>query len=138
MEGLVILVALSIPFIVSGMIGMSIAARKEAEFVGFLLGFFFGPIGWLLAILVDGRPKCHMCQEHISSKASICSHCRTNFFFINDKPVTKEEYLRDQSIKKTESQVEIDSEKQSKIGETPDEFSRIDLGNGRIEYKKNK
>ena len=55
-----------------------IGANKNAGFLGFLLGLFFGPFGILFAALMNGnRKQCPACKSKIHAEATICPHCRT-------------------------------------------------------------
>lgn len=63
-------------WMISGIIGAAIGGAKDAAGAGFLLGLLFGPLGWLLALLPDGRPKCPYCRGRVDRQAWICMHCR--------------------------------------------------------------
>jgi hypothetical protein len=68
--------------VISGLIGMAIANSKGKGGSGFALGFFLGPIGWIVAALLTPNPgalgklKCQFCQEWVSPKATVCPHCQ--------------------------------------------------------------
>lgn len=62
--------------VVSGCIGTAIGHLRNSG--GFWLGFFLGPIGWLLAFLNDGRPQCPACASRFNPGARICPTCRTS------------------------------------------------------------
>ena len=63
-------------WMMSAIIGWRIGKGKEAALAGIVLGFLCGPIGCILAVLVDERPQCRYCGERIDSKTDICSRCR--------------------------------------------------------------
>ena len=73
MEAVVSIVVASI----CACIGMFIGRTRGRGTAGFWLGFFLGPIGWIIALLLprEGR-RCPFCQEVISDTASVCPHCR--------------------------------------------------------------
>ena len=55
--------------------GMFAASRREAIPQGFLLGLFFGPLGVIAALGVDGRYACKRCGTRINESAEICPMC---------------------------------------------------------------
>lgn len=58
MEDFVFLFVLLVVMAISGMIGSSLGKPKGNESVGGLLGAFFGPLGWVLAaVMEDKRQK---------------------------------------------------------------------------------
>ena len=61
-----------------GLISAAIGSQRESPVLGFLLGFFLGPIGIVLAFLVDNRPTCPFCAERHRTGAVLCPHCRTS------------------------------------------------------------
>lgn len=62
--------------IACGIAGTMIGSKKQAGAEGFLLGFFFGPIGLVLAILVRGdRQPCPYCRELVHPAATRCPWC---------------------------------------------------------------
>ena len=63
--------------ILCGGVGAAIGGLRNHGW-GFCLGFFLGPIGWLLAFLNDGRPKCPACASRFNPGARICPICRTS------------------------------------------------------------
>ena len=64
-------------WLVFGMIGANIAASKQARDAGFLLGLFLGPIGLIIAALIDNRPKCPECGGRVEPGVRRCMHCGT-------------------------------------------------------------
>lgn len=65
-------------WIFCGVAAAMIGANKNAGFLGFLLGLFFGPFGILFAVLMNGnRKQCPACKSKIHPQATICPQCRT-------------------------------------------------------------
>ena len=63
-----------------GMIARKIEKdRGQSGWVGFVLGAILGPIGILICLADDSRPKCPMCKSRIHKEALRCPHCRANF-----------------------------------------------------------
>lgn len=62
-----------------GVVGTAIGEKKQAASAGFLLGFAFGPVGLVLAFLMDNRMQCPECKGRVETGAKICPHCRTQF-----------------------------------------------------------
>lgn len=62
-----------------GFIGRAVAAQKDAGTAGFYLGFFLGPLGIVVAALIDGRPLCPNCGGRIQGRPQMCQHCGTRF-----------------------------------------------------------
>jgi hypothetical protein len=49
-----------------GFVGAEIGKRRDNQLGGFLLGAFLGPVGWIVASLIDNRPRCSQCSKHVS------------------------------------------------------------------------
>lgn len=66
---------------VCGTIGSGFGAMfRNRPVVGFLLGFFVGPLGWLCLVAVeDQRPKCPDCGGVIVKGAKRCKNCGVIF-----------------------------------------------------------
>lgn len=61
---------------ISSLIGALIGKYKGHAVLGAVLGFFFGPIGWLIAALSsDDREKCIECGGAVVEGARKCMHC---------------------------------------------------------------
>ncbi len=58
-------------------VGSWIGAAREASAQGGLCGFFFGPLGLVIACLLDYRKACPACRDRVTRHALICPHCRT-------------------------------------------------------------
>lgn len=65
-------------FPLSATIGALIGILRGHPGFGALMGFLFGPLGWLLAATTDSRIKCPDCKEPIQREARICPHCRAS------------------------------------------------------------
>lgn len=66
---------LALSMFISGLIGGAIGSTRENGVFGFVFGVFLGPIGWLLALLADGRPECHECKSRVPTGAKRCPKC---------------------------------------------------------------
>lgn len=72
MEGWMILSGLCVSALVGHLLGKS----KGKPVAGALIGFFLGPLGWLLVSLSpDARPKCPHCKGAIVAGAKKCQNC---------------------------------------------------------------
>lgn len=61
---------------VCGIIGGFLGSSGNRAFLGFMLSFLFGPIGWGLILFdINYHPACPKCKEHINKGAVICPHC---------------------------------------------------------------
>jgi hypothetical protein len=61
--------------VVGGFIGSLVNGHVIA---GAFLGFFFGPLGWLIvALLPDTRPRCPKCKAVVSAADNACPDCKT-------------------------------------------------------------
>ena len=56
---------------------MLAAQGREARLLGFLLGLFFGPLGVVAALGVDGRSICERFGARVFASAEICPQCHT-------------------------------------------------------------
>lgn len=75
---------------VLGGIGALIAqAKGGSAWVGFALGFFLGPIGWIISALAQGpaTKTCPKCAEKVKLAASVCRHCGHQFEVVETQPV---------------------------------------------------
>jgi len=68
------------------LVGLLIGRSRNCQNAGLLLGFFFGPLGWVITALLDYRPHCPECMEVIRMKASLCPHCKTRIRWHKGKP----------------------------------------------------
>ena len=64
--------------VILGLVGALIGKRKGRQLGGFCLGFFLGPIGWLLVGFgpdYTNSATCPFCAERIKPEARVCKHC---------------------------------------------------------------
>jgi hypothetical protein len=62
-----------------GWAGRAIAEPKEAGTPGFWFGVLLGPIGVVIAAMLDRRSNCPVCGSKLNGKPSICAGCQTEF-----------------------------------------------------------
>jgi hypothetical protein len=74
--------------VVFGCVAATTGAKKEATKPAFLLGFFLGPIGVLIACSLDNRPECPECRARVSPLARSCPFCRTSLAKAEMQPQT--------------------------------------------------
>lgn len=97
MEVLVLIISSGL---ICGIISSSIASRKGEPIGGFLVGFFFGPLGILVSLLSKGNRKtCPHCKEMVMVDANACPHCQREIIatFKVICPVCGEQYQLPQS-----------------------------------------
>lgn len=93
-EKLVVMTVI-VTMLISGGIGSFIAGERKRNAAGFILGFFLGPFGWIIAALIPGSIKweaeradavayelagdfpvtCGWCLMPIKSTARACRYC---------------------------------------------------------------
>lgn len=79
-----ILVIVFVQAVICAILAAIIANGKNAGCLGCVVGFLLGPIGVIVACLIDGRPQCPKCSERVQSGAAICPHCSLNLRWSND------------------------------------------------------
>ena len=65
--------------LIFGGIGFAVGKSRGRGPLGFLLGTFFGPLGWIVVLLLapEGR-KCPECLGIVPGQARRCQHCGSN------------------------------------------------------------
>lgn len=58
-------------------IGGIIGGWKGRRRLGMALGFFLGPIGWMVLLFLSPVQKCPRCRASIPTDAVVCMYCRT-------------------------------------------------------------
>ena len=71
MEVFVVLVGLALSFVVGLLIGLT----RDNGPLGAVLGLLLGPIGWIIALLLDDRPQCLQCGGRLVGRYPKCPHC---------------------------------------------------------------
>lgn len=58
-----------------GLAGFFTAEAKSAGFSGLLAGLLLGPLGIIVALGLDQRPRCPRCQGRLDGEGQACQHC---------------------------------------------------------------
>lgn len=66
-------------------VGYLIGDRKGIPWPGFWLAFWLGPIGCIIALLIDPRAQCPACGKRLAGQVLICPHCQTRFVWKGNK-----------------------------------------------------
>ena len=74
-------------FFVCPLVGALIGAPKGRVAFGAFLGFFFGPVGWLIIAVCTSRFRCPMCREAVQEHAKLCAHCRQPLAWSRGEPI---------------------------------------------------
>lgn len=91
-ETVLILVTAFSSFVLMGFVGALLGGTRDRDIAGFFLGGFFGPIGWLIALLLPyGGGTCPECRNSHPSGANMCAHCGQDLTDVEEKPTIKEE-----------------------------------------------
>jgi predicted RNA-binding Zn-ribbon protein involved in translation (DUF1610 family) len=61
--------------LVGAAVGGLIGASRNNVGSGILWGAMFVPIGWIIVLFLDNRPKCLECRAPLNQGATRCSHC---------------------------------------------------------------
>ena len=79
--------------VIGGIVGSMIGGRKNRYGDGLVLGVLLGPVGWLIAALMDDhRPRCPSCRSVVDPLAVVCAHCRRQL--VRSGPPPSEEQLQ--------------------------------------------
>ena len=73
--GVLVVLFLFVSWILWAAAGYKAGDARNAPVSGFILGLLFGPVGVVVALLDDHRPRCAACRERIQRQASLCPHC---------------------------------------------------------------
>lgn len=67
-------------WVACGIAAAIIGSKKGEGCASFFVGFLFGPLGLLFAVLSSGnRAPCPWCKEMVHKKAVVCPYCRRTF-----------------------------------------------------------
>ena len=70
--------------IIFACVGAYIGTFRDRVTAGVWLGLFFGPLGWIITLLLeDRRLKCPECRGLIESGAWRCKNCGVDFRDLN-------------------------------------------------------
>lgn len=65
--------------IIGAVVGGAIGASRNNLGSGVIWGMLLGPIGWILVLFLDARPKCPECRGPLPKGARRCQHCGSEF-----------------------------------------------------------
>jgi hypothetical protein len=74
-EGDLIVGLVFVWLVVGGLIGAAIGSSKDNGGSGFALGALLGPIGWIIAAILDYPRKCPACLGGVPEAATVCKNC---------------------------------------------------------------
>src|ERR1035438_6072612 len=86
--------------LIAGGIGYAIGSMKENGGAGFWAGALLGPIGWIIAAVIDYPTKCPDCQKGCPASATKCGHCGCKFARYSELDGQPRRYTPPQSEKK--------------------------------------
>lgn len=85
-------------WVLCGIAGSMIGARKGLGCEGFALGVLLGPIGLLIAALMQGdRRPCPFCRELVRDGAAVCPHCHRDLASLTT--ATDEHQVEDERLR---------------------------------------
>jgi uncharacterized membrane protein YfcA len=61
--------------IIGAIVGGAIGSRRNQAFASAVLAALLGPIGWIVVLCSDNRPKCPEREEPINEGAARCPNC---------------------------------------------------------------
>lgn len=84
-------IAILLGLLLSSLIGASLGAQKRRRSLGAGLGLLFGPLGWVLVLLMqpDGD-KCNACKGVLEPGATVCRHCGRDVVIVRVRPGPRE------------------------------------------------
>jgi len=82
MEGL--LIGILVAAVCCAILGALVGSQKQAGFEGGLLGFFFGPLGVIVAFAIDKRPRCPNCSGRLDASPRVCQHCHAALEWVQE------------------------------------------------------
>ena len=79
--------AIFIWLIIGAVVGGLIGATRNNVGSGIVWGALLGPIGWIIVLCLDNRPKCPECKEPVNEGATRCPHCGFDASGTKSKPL---------------------------------------------------
>jgi hypothetical protein len=75
--------------LIGGAIGYAIGTMKENGKAGFWLGALLGPVGWIIAAIIDYPTKCPECRRGCPESATKCQHCGCGFARVGEHKLAR-------------------------------------------------
>ncbi len=98
-----------------GLAGAVVGSQKRAGLMGALWGVVFGPLGVVVALSLDERPKCPRCGGRLNGEPEICQHCHSPLTWVPSpfvrKPVVQEPRKAEQPVQH-DREIAEDAEKE--------------------------
>jgi hypothetical protein len=79
-------------WLVSAGLACYVGSKKQAPVAGLCLGLLFGPLGVIVALVLDNRVQCPHCGGRLNGRYPACQHCCVELKWAADKPLTQEMY----------------------------------------------
>jgi hypothetical protein len=89
---------------VAGVVG----SRHQSGYLAAFCGLLFGPLGIVLAFVLDGRPQCPECNGRLDGKPRVCRHCRAAIVWGPDERAMSELAAAIEAREETERQTRIE------------------------------
>jgi predicted amidophosphoribosyltransferase len=98
-----------IGFLFFAIIGSVFGSNSGKKGIGFALGLFLGPIGWIIALYLktdsekleeikrktENLKNCPNCAELVKKEASVCKHCGNDLTAtLKEEPIKFDEILK--------------------------------------------